>query len=128
MNWSPGDAHQEVDQSHLTPILRSRCEVLLLRMRLEQLAKRLPVDRSLVSRGRIDLRLWGLVTLGSADEVALLRRLVQRVQLIYRTSSEYLHGRRSGLVPPASEIDAWRDDIAALESAVDRLLVEHHEL
>lgn len=128
MTWLPDDAHREVYQSHLAPVLRSRCDVLLLRTRLERLAKRLPADRSLSSRGRIDLRLWGLVTLGTADELALLRQLVQRVQLIYRTSSEYLHSRRSGLVPPASELDTWHDDIAALESAVDRLLTRKHEI
>lgn len=128
MSWLPDDAHREVDQSHLSPVLRSRCEVLLLRMRLERLAKRLPADRSLAPRGQIDLRLWGLVTLGTADEVASLRRLVQQVQLIYRTSSEYLHSRRSGLVPPASEVEAWRDSITALESAVDRLLARNPEI
>ncbi|MFF1607504.1 hypothetical protein ACFVYA_06945 [Amycolatopsis sp. NPDC058278] len=127
MTWLPGEAHRQVDQSQMDPVLRSRCEVLLLRMRIELVAKRLPADRSLSSRGRIDLRLWGLVTLGTADELVVLRQLVQRVQLVYRSSSQYLHSRRSGLVPPSSEIDAWRDDIAALESAVDRLLTGNHQ-
>jgi hypothetical protein len=94
-------------------------------MRIEQLARQLPVHLAAGTsrRGRIVLRLWGLVAAGSIAEAPMLRRRVLRVQRVYGLSSEYLHSRCAGLVPPPTELQSWQEDVAELESAV-RLLID----
>ena len=122
MSWNSTIGRSEVAASSLGPVLRIRCELLILRMRIEELARRLPVDLlgEAPGRGQIQLRLWGLVALGG-DEPAM-RRQVLRVQRVYRLSSEYLHSRRAGLVPPPTELRGWEEDVTALESAAHRLI------
>lgn len=120
MTWTPRDAWQEVARADLPPVLRIRCELLLLRMRIERLSRALPatsvVDPS--GHGRTALRLWALVPLVEQEKRDEVRDRVQQVQRVYGLSSEYLHSRRSGLVPPPVELATWLAGVKALEELI----------
>ncbi|MEV0699581.1 hypothetical protein AB0I53_16910 [Saccharopolyspora sp. NPDC050389] len=129
MNWMPTNGWREVAEESLSPFLRSRCELLLLRMRIERLAKALP-GTALVNdsgRGRTNLRLWGLVASATPENRQAVRDRVRQAQWIYRLSSEYLHGRRAALVPPPAELSSWLTSVDALEDLLRHLTdgVEH---
>ncbi|MER6758830.1 MULTISPECIES: hypothetical protein [Amycolatopsis] len=93
-------------------------------MRIEQLARQLPdaVFATPSRQGKIALRLWSIVALADTPEVPILRNQVLRVQRVYSLTSEYLHSRRAGLVPPPMELMTWQEDVAALETAVQHLI------
>ncbi|WP_275291681.1 hypothetical protein [Amycolatopsis sp. La24] len=93
-------------------------------MRIEQLVRQLPdqVFGTSSRQGKIALRLWGIVALAETDEMPILRKHVLRAQRVYSLTSEYLHSRRAGLVPPPTELMIWQEDIASLETAVQHLM------
>ncbi|WP_410603321.1 hypothetical protein [Amycolatopsis sp. lyj-90] len=97
-----------------------KCELVLLRMRLEALAK--TADSSFfatrTSRGSISLRLWVLMLTVPERRRPEARRLVRYVQEVYHLTSAYLHGRRAAVVPPPAELAAWTAGVDALELLV----------
>lgn len=119
VSWTAEGAWQELDSADLPPVLRVRSELLLLRMRIEQFAQALPPE-SLVDgvRGQIELRLWGLVSVVEPSDRAAARQYIQQVQRAYRQSSEYLHCRRSALIPSTTELAQWVASVDALAQAI----------
>ncbi|UUV29649.1 hypothetical protein NQK81_33500 [Amycolatopsis roodepoortensis] len=119
--WTPQQGRDEFSETQgFERILSMKCELVLLRMRLEALAKTADsayfADRS--SRGSILLRLWVLMLTVPERRRPEARRLVRYVQEIYHLTSEYLHGRRAAVVPPPAELAAWTAGVDALERLV----------
>jgi hypothetical protein len=120
MSWSPSDAWNELAESDLPSVLRTRCHVLLLRMRIERLAEALP-GTALVptaGHGRPMLRLWGLMALAAERDRPATRDQVRQVQRVYNLSSDYLHSRRAAVVPSPTELATWLAGVEALEALV----------
>lgn len=118
MTWTPTAGEREVATSALPPILRARCELLLLRMRIEEIAKSLPVDSFASTFGRLDVRLWAVVNQVPPEKRSTAEARVRQVRRIYKMTSAYLHSRRASIVPPRTELSAWTASVAALEHLV----------
>ncbi len=119
--WTPQQGRDEFSEIRdLDRILLMKCELVLLRMRLEALAK--TADSSFfatrTSRGSISLRLWVLMLTVPERRRPEARRLVRYVQEVYHLTSAYLHGRRAAVVPPPAELAAWTAGVDALELLV----------
>lgn len=119
MSWTPSHAWAELADSDLPPVLRTRCLVLTLRMRIERIVDMLP-STTLVGApgGRTALRLWALVALAAPEDRWQVRDRVRQVSRVYGLTSDYLHSRRAAAVPPRTELAAWLSSVDALEELV----------
>ncbi|MET9231327.1 hypothetical protein [Lentzea sp. NPDC003310] len=118
MTWTPAIGEDEMASSGSPPVLRARSALLLLRIRIELLAQSLPSTTFVSTFGRVDVRLWALVTHVRAEDRDEAAALVRQVQRIYGLTSAYLHSRRAAIVPSYSELSAWTKSVTALESLV----------
>ena len=117
MTWTPAGGRRELGESDLPPILRIRCELLLLRMRIEHLANSLS-DASLAQStptGHTVVRLWGLLSTVPPEGRPAAESRVRQVQQVYGLSSDYLHSRRAAVVPSSTELATWTASVNALE-------------
>ncbi|WP_439664095.1 hypothetical protein ACSHWB_23195 [Lentzea sp. HUAS TT2] len=90
-------------------------------MRIEQVTHSLPAGMFISTYGRIDVRLWALVSKVRPEDRAEATARVRQAQRIYDLTSGYLHSRRAAIVPSHSELAAWKASIAALEVLANAL-------
>lgn len=115
MTWTPTTGERELAASDTPPVLRTRCALLLLRIRIERLANSLPAGSFVSSFGRADVRLWAVVSHVPPEDRPEAEARVRQAQRIYDLTSAYLHSRRAAIVPSRSELAAWTASISALE-------------
>ncbi|MBB4676464.1 hypothetical protein [Crossiella cryophila] len=106
--------------AELPAVLRARCQILLLRMRIENLIKSAPSELLVTGPGtnKVRLRLWGLLSSIPQQDRPRADRLIRQVHRVYGLSSDYLHSRQSSIVPSPAELAAWLACVEALELLV----------
>jgi hypothetical protein len=105
----PGTAHD-----------KTTLQALLLRIRVERLARQLPPTVIAAPRKKLHVARRLMLAVGApaltTDQRAHRLRVVQRAVAAYRDICNVLHARNPNLRPPLADTIAWAEAVTALEA------------